>query len=102
MSFLHDLIYATLGLIKPETITKTPPDFPLLFIAVDEDPVGREKAEYVREVVGTFKDAGLTDVSANIYEGARHELLNEANRKSELNPGRQRTTRIVPAHPVLL
>jgi alpha-beta hydrolase superfamily lysophospholipase len=27
-----------------------------------------------------YRDAGLTDVTVKVYEGARHEILNETNR----------------------
>ncbi|GAA3592055.1 alpha/beta hydrolase [Klugiella xanthotipulae] len=52
---------------------------PLLLMAGDDDPVGGEKSverlahEYVRR-------SGLTEVTAIIYEGARHEIFNETNR----------------------
>ncbi len=51
-------------------------DLPVLFIAGDQDPVAAN-GKGVETVFGMFKDAGLTDVQCKLYEGLRHEILNE-------------------------
>ena len=35
----------------------------------------------VRKVCEIYKSAGLRDVSLKLYEGDRHEILNETNRE---------------------
>ena len=45
-----------------------------------EDPVGGENAESVRELVERWTAAGIDDVTLRLYDGARHETLNETNR----------------------
>lgn len=58
---------------------RVPADLPLLVVSGDRDPVGGN-GDGVREVARTFTDAGVEDVTLEIYPLARHELLNETNR----------------------
>ncbi|HVF32093.1 MAG TPA: alpha/beta hydrolase [Acidimicrobiales bacterium] len=51
---------------------------PVLVIAGDQDPAGAN-GDHPRKLVGALREAGRR-VDATIYEGARHELLNETNR----------------------
>ena len=53
---------------------------PLLFIAGAEDPVG-DCGRGVRAAVKEYRDAGVERVDLKIYEGARHEILNEPIRQ---------------------
>lgn len=53
-----------------------PSSLPMLFIAGKGDPVG-EFGEGVKRAVEEYKAAGIKDVELKIYEGARHEILNE-------------------------
>ena len=55
-------------------------DLPILLIAGDADPVGNYGAG-VRTVWAMLGDAGVQDLTCQIYEGARHELHNETNRQ---------------------
>ena len=55
-------------------------DLPVLLIAGDADPVGSYGAG-VRAVWAMLGDAGVQDLTCQIYEGARHELHNETNRQ---------------------
>lgn len=59
---------------------KLPKDLPLLIISGGMDPVGGFSSG-VRKVSEMYRAAGLADVTTEIVEGARHELLNETNRK---------------------
>ena len=60
-----------------ESIAK---DLPVLLIAGDADPVGSYGAG-VRTVWAMLGNAGVKDLTCQIYEGARHELHNETNRQ---------------------
>ena len=53
---------------------------PILLIAGDADPVGNYGAG-VRTVWAMLGDAGVQDLTCQIYDGARHELHNETNRQ---------------------
>lgn len=55
-------------------------DLPVLLIAGDADPVGNY-GEGVRRVWAMLGDAGVQDLTCQIWEGARHELHNETNRE---------------------
>lgn len=53
---------------------------PYLLFSGSMDPVGNY-TKGVSEVYDYMKQAGIEDVSLKFYEGARHEVLNETNRK---------------------
>lgn len=61
---------------KKEHIHKIPRELPILFVSGDEDPVGAY-GKGVKAVAGTYRKAGVKDVTCIMYPGARHELLNE-------------------------
>lgn len=78
--------YATLTALTREACSvacasRIPHGLPLLYIAGDGDPVGNMGAG-VRAAAKLAQDAGVTDVTCVIYEGMRHEILNERNRKA--------------------
>lgn len=49
---------------------------PILFISGDKDPVG-DMGKGVRKAYESFRRAGVRDVELKLYEGLRHEILNE-------------------------
>ncbi len=49
---------------------------PLLFISGGDDPIG-DFGKGVKRTVSNLKKDGFVDVTLNIYEGMRHEILNE-------------------------
>ena len=56
------------------------PELPVLLVSGGSDPVGN----YGRDVVAIFeelKKAKVRDVKCRLYDGARHDLLNEFNRE---------------------
>lgn len=60
---------------------KMPKNLPMLFISGADDPVG-DYGKGIEKVWQKLVDAGCTNVSYKLYEGARHEVLNETNRFS--------------------
>ncbi|MCR5591502.1 MAG: lysophospholipase [Lachnospiraceae bacterium] len=56
-------------------------DIPILFTSGDQDPVGG-MGEGVRKAYDKFKAAGVKDLSIKLYEGDRHEILNELDRET--------------------
>ncbi|MBE6865771.1 MAG: alpha/beta hydrolase [Ruminococcaceae bacterium] len=62
-----------------ETFVNTPKDLPVFIFSGSMDPVGNYGIG-VMQVVDCYKDAGCTDVQVKIYDGGRHEMLNEINR----------------------
>lgn len=65
---------------SPESIAKIPKALPILLNAGSEDPVG-DLGKGVRTVERLFREAGIRDVTCTIYEGDRHEILNENDRE---------------------
>jgi len=57
-----------------------PKDLPLLIISGDMDPVG-DYGKGVKKVYKLYNDAGIVDVTLKLIPEARHEILNETNRK---------------------
>jgi len=64
------------SMVKREVVAAVPTSIPLLFIAGSEDPVG-EKGAGVKRAEQLFRDTGHTDETLILYEGMRHEVLNE-------------------------
>jgi len=60
------------------TFNNTPKDVPLLMISGGADPVGG-MGKGVTQVADAYRKAGA-DVTLQLFEDARHELLNELNR----------------------
>lgn len=76
--------YATLTDLTAEVVTascaaKVPKSLPVLFIAGAEDPVGA-CGKGVRAATEQLRRAGVQDVEVKLYEGMRHEILNEPGR----------------------
>jgi alpha-beta hydrolase superfamily lysophospholipase len=61
-----------------EHLQRIPKRLPVLLIAGTCDPVG-ENGRGVARLLATYAGAGLERVTMNLYEGARHELVNETN-----------------------
>ncbi len=77
---------ATLSLAKAAPILADPaalrgirPDLPVYCVAGSRDPIGQE-AEGVRLLMRRYAKADVRDIQSDIYEGGRHEMLNETNR----------------------
>lgn len=65
---------------KGELIRKIQPEFPILIVSGDMDPVG-DYGKGVRFVYEKYKDEGLEDVTLKLYQDDRHEILNETDRE---------------------
>ena len=63
----------------PQRLAGIRPDLPILLVSGTDDPLAGGGAA-VEVVAQRYRDAGLRDVRAVLYPGARHELLNETNR----------------------
>jgi alpha-beta hydrolase superfamily lysophospholipase len=78
-----DLWVAVLDLLgeiaRPERQALIPKALPIYVFAGGDD-MSSERAKGVRLLVSAYLAAGLKDVTHHIYEGARHETLNETNR----------------------
>jgi alpha-beta hydrolase superfamily lysophospholipase len=66
-------------LADPATLARIRSDLPLLIASGSADPLAGG-GRLVEVLAQRYRDAGLTDVTVKVYEGARHEILNETNR----------------------
>ena len=66
-------------LADPEVLAGIRSDLPLLIASGSEDPLSGG-GQLVGLLAQRYRDAGLTDVTLTVYEGARHEIFNETNR----------------------
>ncbi|MEE1304941.1 MAG: alpha/beta fold hydrolase [Agathobacter sp.] len=63
-----------------ENVDKVPNKLPIFMVSGDDDPVGR-LGEGVKEVYYMFQNSGKVDITYKLYEGFRHEILNEIGKE---------------------
>lgn len=62
-----------------ETIKQILTDIPFFLVSGKMDPIG-DMGRGVNKIAGFLKETGIENIEVKLYEGARHELLNETNR----------------------
>lgn len=65
---------------KQERMGKFRKDLPLLLVAGQDDPVGNF-GKSVEELYRFYKKSGIEDVQRKLYDGDRHEILNELDKE---------------------
>lgn len=65
---------------KTENLKKIDLDKPMLITSGEKDPVGGKNANLVDKLAKMYHDLGVEIVDEKIWEGMRHEILNEVNR----------------------
>ncbi len=63
----------------PAAIARIRRDLPVLLLSGTDDPLAAG-GQLVELVAQRYREAGLTDVTVELYPGARHEVFNETNR----------------------
>lgn len=76
----YGIVQAIRYCCNPTNVAKINKDVPILFVSGDNDPVGNN-GEGVKKSYEVMKLIGSLDVTMKLYENARHEVLNEINRK---------------------
>ena len=79
VSAYKDMFYSIRDCQRKKTIDRIPKDLPLLVTSGAEDPVG-DFGKGVEQAYKSYVDAGIKDVTLKLYEGDRHEILNELDR----------------------
>jgi alpha-beta hydrolase superfamily lysophospholipase len=64
----------------PESLSKIDRNLKIAIYAGDRDPVGM-KGKLPKKLFEMYKGLGMENVTIKLYEGARHEILNETNNK---------------------
>ena len=72
----HFLFSMLKDVCSHKTIEAVPKDLPVYFVAGSDDPVG-SYGKGVKKIKKKFVEADIHDVSLTLYEGGRHEILND-------------------------
>jgi alpha-beta hydrolase superfamily lysophospholipase len=73
------MLEAAPDLGDPERLKAIRSDLPIYLTAGEADPVGGG-GQLVQLVADRYRQAGVGDVTVDVYPGARHEVFNETNR----------------------
>lgn len=76
----NDLLKLYANVSYPEWANDVPKSLPILIISGTDDPIGN-KGKGVTEVYESLVDAEINNLTFKLYEGARHELVNETNKE---------------------
>ena len=74
-----DLIKLFMYAADKKCVEATPEKMPVLILGGEADSIG-QWGKGPRELLSVLESRGCTEVQMKLYEGARHELLNEINR----------------------
>ena len=78
--FFCDLFKGLSTIHTKSNMDRIPKTLPVFLIAGTDDPVG-SYGKTVSSLYKWYKKLGIQDVSIKLYEGGRHELLNETNKQ---------------------
>lgn len=79
MNGIDALLSTIQYIIKPEHIEKIPTDVNMLILSGTDDPVG-DYGTSVKKVYEEYSKHGVKDITVKLYDGCRHELINEKAR----------------------
>ncbi len=79
-SFFYEFFSGLETLYSEKTMEHFPKDIPIYCISGTECPVGHY-TQGVKALTRHYQKHGARDISSRFYEGGRHELINEINRK---------------------
>ena len=83
-AFYMDLLRLTIGATNKSNIRKTRKDLPINIISGTSDPVGGNGRD-VKRLIKSYQKEGYSNLQFTLYEGCRHELLNELNKHEVMN-----------------
>jgi len=84
LSAYRDMFRQMLYIKKKKNLEQMPKSLPVIFLSGKDDPVG-EFGKGVERAYRRFAGIGMKDISIRLYEGARHEILNETNKEIVYN-----------------
>ncbi|MCM3709862.1 alpha/beta hydrolase [Sporosarcina luteola] len=82
--FFIDLFDGLAKINDLDCIRQVPSRLPILFLSGLDDPVSNN-GKGVWQAARQFADVGIEDITVMLYEGGRHEMLNEVNREQVFN-----------------
>lgn len=78
-SYFYDLLKGLREIHKEDNLKGIPTSLDIYLLAGSKDPVG-ENGKGIVNLYNLYKRLGVKNVSYKLYEGARHEILNETNK----------------------
>lgn len=79
--FVFELLGGTHAAAAKKTIAGFPKEVPLLMASGEFDSMGGSRLSAVKKDVAAYRRAGVKDLEFIVYEGMRHEILNEKQKK---------------------
>lgn len=83
-SYFYDLLKGLKEIHKESNLKKIPKSLNIYILAGSKDPVG-ENGKGIINLYNLYKKLEIKNVSYKLYDGARHEILNEINRDEVIN-----------------
>lgn len=83
VSMWRDIFRLTFAGADPERLARLPQRLPVYLVGGAEDPATNNGRE-IRWLGQRMLDIGMTDVETTVYEGMRHETLNEVDREKAI------------------
>ncbi|MGG0657793.1 alpha/beta fold hydrolase [Rummeliibacillus pycnus] len=78
--FYVDFLQGIITLSKKHEVCRIRKDLPILFISGSDDPVG-SFTKGIWRVAKQLQKCGLHDVTVQLFDGMRHEILNESKKE---------------------
>lgn len=78
-NFFYYFFKGLTGLYNADNASKIPKDLPIYIMSGDNDPVGKYGVG-VAKLHEWYKTLGIKDLRFKLYQGGRHEMINETNR----------------------
>ena len=79
ISFFYDFLRGMKSIHKSENLNGIPKNLPIQIFSGDMDPVGNY-GEGIKSLVSELTGLGIKNLNYKLYDGARHEIVNEINR----------------------
>jgi alpha-beta hydrolase superfamily lysophospholipase len=96
---LKDMFAGARRLADPAQVARMPRDLPVYVAVGSKDPVNGGLT-LLWALVDRYRAAGLSDVTVRVYDGGRHEILNEINRAEVIDDLLQWLQRVSELHVV--
>lgn len=78
--FFYDLMTGINYIHSPKRNDKIRKDLPILFISGEDDPVGNY-GKGIWKTASMYERLGIENITTVLFDGARHEVLNEINKQ---------------------